>query len=172
MLGVVREKLVDVQLINCADKGDLHHIADFPYGLALIAAYLREQGYSTLLHQYPAYDKPNYINKILDNPAYLYGFQVSFTNYPDITEVIQLVKKNNPSVENSDSFHQIIKDINDYSNGAAYFFDNVPAKAQPTPVNITDSNEILFKTPFASSNPPICARPPIKNRGFVRFNEE
>ena len=84
---------VNGKLINCADKGDLHHMSDYPYGLALIAAYLREQGYLTLLNQYPAWDKASYIDKILANPAYLYGFQVSFTNYPDITEIIHLVKE-------------------------------------------------------------------------------
>jgi len=86
----------DVQLINVAGQGDMHNMADFPYGIALITAYLREQGFKTLMLQYPLWKKEEYLKVILDNPARLYGFQVNFENYPDIRELVKLIKKNNP----------------------------------------------------------------------------
>ena len=55
----------DVQLINVAGQGDLHNMADFPYGMALITAYLREQGFKTLLLQYPIWKKNEYYINLL-----------------------------------------------------------------------------------------------------------
>ena len=91
--------VVDIQFINSADKGDLHHMADYPYGVALIVSYVRSQGYTASLKQYPAWDKESYRKKILDEPALLYGFQVSFTNYPDIRELIACIRESNPSAK-------------------------------------------------------------------------
>ena len=87
----------DVQLINVAGKGDLHFMADFPYGLALITAYLRKMGFKTLMLQYPTWKKKSYIKQILDNPSYLYGFQVSFDNYTEISTLVKLIKESNPN---------------------------------------------------------------------------
>lgn len=89
----------DVQLINVADQGDLHNMADFPYGMALITAYLREQGFETLLLQYSIWKKDEYLDKILANPARLYGFQVNFQNYTDVRELVKLIKKSNPDAK-------------------------------------------------------------------------
>ena len=89
----------DVQLINVAHPGDLHNMADFPYGVALITAYLREQGYETLMLQYPTWKKDEYVDIILDNPARLYGFQVNFENYTDVRDLVILIKKNNPDAK-------------------------------------------------------------------------
>ena len=86
----------DVQLINVADEGDFHYMADFPYGMALITAYLREQGFETLMLQLPTWKKEEYLKKILDNPARLYGFQVNLANYTEIKELIKTIKKSNP----------------------------------------------------------------------------
>jgi len=90
----------DVQLINVADQGDMHNLADFPYGIALITAYLREQGFKTLMLQYSTHQtqkRDECQEKILNNPAYLYGFQVNFENYTDVKECVKFIKKNNPS---------------------------------------------------------------------------
>ena len=86
----------DVQLINVGGQGDIHDMADFPYGLALMVGYLRAQGFDTQLNQYPTWKKEEYLGAILDNPAYLYGFQVSFDNYPEIRELVTLIKERNP----------------------------------------------------------------------------
>ena len=86
----------DVQLINVADEGDFHYMADFPYGMALITAYLREQGFKTLMLQLPTWKKEEYLKNILDNPARLYGFQVNLANYTEIKELIKTIKKSNP----------------------------------------------------------------------------
>ena len=88
---------VDVQLINVAGEGDLHYMADFPYGMALITAYLREKGFKTLMLQYPTWIKGEYEGQILDNPAYLYGFQVNFSNYTEIKALVKLIKTRNPN---------------------------------------------------------------------------
>lgn len=87
----------DVQLINVANQGDLHNMADFPYGIALITAYLREQNFKTLMLQYPTWRKKEYIKEIIDNPAYLYGFQVGFENYTDIKDLVAIIKERNPN---------------------------------------------------------------------------
>jgi len=55
----------DVQLINVASQGDMHNMADFPYGIALITSYLREQNFKTLMLQYPTWEKEKYMVKIL-----------------------------------------------------------------------------------------------------------
>jgi len=89
------ERAVDVQLINVAGKGDLHFMADFPYGMALITGYLREKGFRTMMLQYPLWKKEEYERQILDNPAYLYGFQVSFDNYAEIKALVKLIKTRN-----------------------------------------------------------------------------
>jgi len=89
----------DILLINSADQGDLHHMADYPYGMALIASYVRSQGYTASLVQYPAWEKDAYRKRILDEPALLYGFQVSFTNYPDIQELMTFIRESNPSAK-------------------------------------------------------------------------
>ena len=89
----------DILLINAADKGDLHHMADYPYGMALIASYVRSQGYTASLVQYPSFAKESYRQLILDEPALLYGFQVSFTNYPDIQELMAFIREINPSAK-------------------------------------------------------------------------
>jgi len=86
----------DVQLINVADKGDLHYMADFPYGMALIAGYLREKGFETMMLQYPTWKKEEYEGQILNHPAYLYGFQVSFDNYAAINALVKVIKSRNP----------------------------------------------------------------------------
>src|SRR3972149_3228216 len=86
----------DVQLINVASQGDLHNMADFPYGIALITAYLREQNFKTFMLQYPTWRKKEYIKEIIDNPAYLYGFQVGFENYTDIKDLVAIIKERNP----------------------------------------------------------------------------
>ena len=96
----IQQFVTDVQLINVADQGDMHNFADFPYGIALITAYLREQGFKTLMLQYPTHQtqgRDEYQEKILNNPSYLYGFQVNFENYPDVKECVKLIKKSNPS---------------------------------------------------------------------------
>ncbi len=87
----------DVQMINVAWPGEIHGMGDFPYGMALMVQYLREQGVKTLMLQYPVWKKEEYLRPILDNPAYLYGFQVNFKNYPEICELVKLIKKSNPS---------------------------------------------------------------------------
>ena len=83
---------VDVQLINVAGEGDLRYMADFPYGMALITGYLREKGFKTLMLQYPIWKKEEYEGQILDNPAYLYGFQANFENYTGIKALVKLIK--------------------------------------------------------------------------------
>ena len=88
---------VDVQLINVAGKGDLHYMADFPYGMALITGYLREKGFETMMLQYPVWKKKEYEGQILDSPAYIYGFQVSFDNYTEIKALVKLIKVRNPN---------------------------------------------------------------------------
>ena len=60
-----RELKCDAQFINVAAQGDMHYMADFPYGLALIVAYLREQGFKTLMLQYPTWMKEEYLGTIL-----------------------------------------------------------------------------------------------------------
>lgn len=87
---------VDIQMINVADVGDVHNMADFPYGMALMVGYLREQGNNTLMLQYPVWQKEHYLGPILDNPAYLYGFQVNFENYEEIQELVNIIKEHNP----------------------------------------------------------------------------
>lgn len=87
----------DIQLINVASQGDMHNMADFPYGIALITAYLREQNFKTLMLQYPTWEKEKYIKNILDNPAFLYGFQVGSENYTDIKDLVTIIKKSNPN---------------------------------------------------------------------------
>ena len=89
----------DVQMINVASQGDMHDMADFPYGLALMVGYLRDQGFDTQLLQYPIWKKEEYLRPILDNPAYLYGFQVNFENYPDIRDLVEIIKKENPQAK-------------------------------------------------------------------------
>ena len=89
----------DIQFINVAGQGDMHYMADFPYGLALLTAYMREQGLRTLLLQYPTWLKDEYIGPILDSPAHVYGFQVNFENYPDIIELIQIIKEHHPNAK-------------------------------------------------------------------------
>ncbi|MBT6229802.1 MAG: radical SAM protein, partial [Candidatus Scalindua sp.] len=89
----------DVQLINVASQGDLHNMADFPYGMALITAYLREQGFKTLMLQNPTWKNEEYIKKIIDNPAYLYGFQIGLENYVDVNDLVKLIKQNNPNAK-------------------------------------------------------------------------
>jgi anaerobic magnesium-protoporphyrin IX monomethyl ester cyclase len=96
---MVSNSATDILLINSAFKGDLHHMADYPYGMALIASYVRSQGYTASLVQYPHWEKETYRKHILDEPALLYGFQVSFTNYPDIRELIGYIKESNPSAK-------------------------------------------------------------------------
>jgi len=91
-----QELKTDVQMINVASQGDMHDMADFPYGLALMVGYLRDQGFETLMLQYPTWKKEEYLAPILANPAYLYGFQVNFENYPEIHELVKLIKKSNP----------------------------------------------------------------------------
>jgi radical SAM superfamily enzyme YgiQ (UPF0313 family) len=86
----------DIQLINVADKGDLHNIGDYPYGMALIQAYLLQEGLESLMLQYPTWVKEDYIEDILENPAYIYGFQVNFENYVDIQELVKTIKQSNP----------------------------------------------------------------------------
>lgn len=86
----------DIQLINVASQGDMHNMADFPYGMALITSYLRQQGIDTLLLQYPLWEKKEYLKAILDNPAYLYGFQVGAENYADIRDLVNIIKEGNP----------------------------------------------------------------------------
>ena len=86
----------DIQLINVANKGDLHNRGDFPYGMALITSYLRQEGLEVLMLQYPTWLKSEYIDDILENPAYVYGFQVNFENYEEITELVKLIKQSNP----------------------------------------------------------------------------
>ncbi len=93
------EKTVDMQLINVAKQGDMHYMADFPYGMALLAGYLREQGYNVLMLQYPIWKKKDYEQKILDNPALLYGFQVNMENIPDIIKLVTLIKESNPEAK-------------------------------------------------------------------------
>tara|TARA_B100000315_G_scaffold219034_1_gene220713 strand:+ start:3294 stop:5036 length:1743 start_codon:yes stop_codon:yes gene_type:complete len=91
--------ITDVSLINVSKKGDLHNMADFPYGMALIAAYLREQGYITLMLQYPTWKEEKYLGKIIKNPSYLYGFQVGFENYSEIKSLVTIIKKNIPDAK-------------------------------------------------------------------------
>jgi len=88
---------VDLQLINVAGEGDLHYMADFPYGMALITAYLREKGFKTMMFQYPTWKKEEYEGQILDNPAYLYGFQLNFENYKEVKALVKLIKTRNPN---------------------------------------------------------------------------
>ena len=71
---IPKNSQTDILLINAADKGDLHHMADYPYGMALIASYVRSQGYTASLVQYPSFAKESYRQLILDEPALLYGF--------------------------------------------------------------------------------------------------
>ena len=61
-----------------------------------MVGYLRDQGFYTRLFQYPTWKKEEYLAPILDNPAYLYGFQVSFDNYPEIRDLVTLIKERNP----------------------------------------------------------------------------
>jgi radical SAM superfamily enzyme YgiQ (UPF0313 family) len=91
--------VADVQLINVARKVDMHHLADFPYGMALITAYLRELDFKTLLIQYPIWKKEEYLKEILDNPAYLYGFQVGCDNNVEIRNLVSIIKEKNPSAK-------------------------------------------------------------------------
>ena len=90
-----RNMTTDVQLINVAAKGDMYHMADFPYGMALITAYLRQQGSNVLLLQYPLWKKEKYLKNILDCPAYLYGFQIGPENYEDVRKLAKLIKEDN-----------------------------------------------------------------------------
>ena len=90
---------VDVQMINVADVGDVHDMADFPYGMALMVGYLRDKGFNTLMLQYPTWQKKYYIDAILESPAYLYGFQVNFENYVEIQELVKIIKKSNPNAK-------------------------------------------------------------------------
>ena len=92
--NVLQKPNVDCHLINVASKGDMRHMADFPYGMALITSYLRDQGFNTLMTQYPTWEKEKNLPIILDNRAYLYGFQVNFENYPEIRELVKIIKKN------------------------------------------------------------------------------
>ncbi len=85
----------DIQLINVAAKGDVYHMADFPYGMALITAYLRQQGLNVLLIQYPLWKTKEYLKKILSCPACLYGFQVGPENYEDVRALAKLIKESN-----------------------------------------------------------------------------
>lgn len=89
----------DVQLINVALEGDMRHVADYPYGLALITAYLRDQNINTLMLQYPVWKKEEYLDEILNNPAYLYGFQVDFTNYDEVVNLVKVIKASNPEAK-------------------------------------------------------------------------
>jgi len=89
----------DIQLINVAKQGDLHYMADFPYGMALLAAYLRNQGFKTLMLQYPLWKKKLYEKNILENPSFLYGFQVNMENYFAIGELVNLIKEKNPDAK-------------------------------------------------------------------------
>ena len=86
----------DVQLINVAGEGDAYDMADFPYGLALVAGYLRDKGVDCLLLQYHTWKGQEHLQPILDNPAYLYGFQVNFENFPQIQELVKIIKEHNP----------------------------------------------------------------------------
>lgn len=93
---------VDAQLINVAEQGDLHHLADFPYGMALIVSYMRSQDQSVLFLQYPIMenvDRKPYLDKILASPALVYGFQVNFTNFKFISELIHIIKDRNPEAK-------------------------------------------------------------------------
>ena len=92
----IQEFAIDMQLINVAEKGDLRNMADYPYGMAVIAGYLREKGFDVLMCQYPKWKKGDYLNRILDNPAYLYGFQVNFENYTEIKDLVAIIKESNP----------------------------------------------------------------------------
>ena len=85
----------DIQLINVAAKGDMYHMADFPYGMALITAYLRQQGSNVLLLQYPLWKKEEYLKTILECPSYLYGFQIGPENYENVMALAKLIKENN-----------------------------------------------------------------------------
>jgi anaerobic magnesium-protoporphyrin IX monomethyl ester cyclase len=85
----------DVQLINVALDGDVNHIADFPYGMALITAYLRSVNIKTLMLQYPVSNKEDFIGEIIDNPALVYGFQVNFSNYDEIRALVGRIKRTN-----------------------------------------------------------------------------
>ena len=96
---MTNNSMTDILLINSADQGDLHHMADYPYGMALIASYVRSEGYTASLVQYPAWDKETYRKHILAEPALLYGFQVSFTNYPDIQELMAYIREITPSAK-------------------------------------------------------------------------
>ena len=89
----------DLKLINVGSRGDIHDMADFPYGLALMAGYVRDQGIDAQLLQYPDWKEEEYLGAILDDPAYLYGFQVSFDNYPDIRKLVALIKESNPQAK-------------------------------------------------------------------------
>ena len=97
MNKMINQYAIDIQFINVADKGDMHSMADFPYGLALMTAYLRKQGIETLMLQYPTWKKEEYIDAILDNPAHLYGFQASSENYLEIKKLVTIIKENNPN---------------------------------------------------------------------------
>jgi len=97
--NVLQKPNVDCHLINVANKGDMRHMADFPYGMALITSYLRDQGFNTLMTQYPTWEKEKNLPIILDNRAYLYGFQVNFENYPEIRELVKIIKKNQPDAK-------------------------------------------------------------------------
>jgi len=96
---MINKLMTDIQLINAADQGDVHHMADYPYGMALIGSYVRSQGYTVSFKQYPAWEKETYRKAILEEPALLYGFQVSFSNYPDIQELITHIKERNPAAK-------------------------------------------------------------------------
>jgi anaerobic magnesium-protoporphyrin IX monomethyl ester cyclase len=87
----------DIQLINVAGKGDLHNTGDYPYGMALIMAYLKQEGIDAMMLQYPTWLKEDYIDDILENPARVYGFQVNFENYEAIQELVALIKESNPN---------------------------------------------------------------------------
>ena len=86
----------DVSLINVASEGDSFDMADFPYGLALMTGYLRGQGFDCLLLQYHTWKEEDHLQPILDNPSYLYGFQVNFENYPQIQKLVKIIKEHNP----------------------------------------------------------------------------
>ena len=90
----------DIQLINVSQFGDIHHLADWPYGMALITAYLRDQGFKTLMLQYPAdVNDERFLTEIIENPSYLYGFQTNFENYPDVQDLVKIIKENNPEAK-------------------------------------------------------------------------
>ena len=100
MIDTTVERLTtDAVLINVADENEMNGPADFPYGLALIVGYMRDQGLNTKMLQYPTWEKEEYLQPILDSPAYLYGFQVGYSNYEEIRDLAKLIKQSNPKAK-------------------------------------------------------------------------